>query len=90
LTVDTGREPPTPSAMAFRTSASTTYFEPTLFTAIPFMALSLPEAYWACKFLKAKVSDQTLRSSSAVCAFRSSKKQSGAAITASNEVRTRR
>ena len=37
-----GLAPPTPSAIAFRMSTSTTNFEPTIFTTTPFMALALP------------------------------------------------
>src|SRR5262249_41691911 len=46
LTVLTGLAPPTPSAMAFRMSTSTTNFEPTIFTTTPFIAHSLSEAPW--------------------------------------------
>jgi hypothetical protein len=57
LTVLMGLPPPTPSAMAFRMSTSTTNFEPTIFTTTPFMALSLSEASWPLIF-KAKKSGQ--------------------------------
>ena len=58
LTVLMGLPPPTPSAMAFRMSTSTTNFEPTIFTTTPFMALSLSEAS-RLLVLKAKKSGQT-------------------------------
>jgi hypothetical protein len=57
LTVLMGLPPPTPSAMAFRMSTSTTNFEPTIFTTTPFMALSLSEVSWPLIF-KAKKSGQ--------------------------------
>src|SRR5215813_10428295 len=49
-----GLPPATPSAMAFRMSTSTTNFEPTIFTTIPFMALSSSRGLRASKFLRRK------------------------------------